>query len=385
MSIVEIFLEKLTYDGDQDGQIIIDTTQPGNEALQFCVLNPAVQAKDELWTRPRAVALVGGTLQPLDVMMQELLPAVAPLALDAQMSWQLPQRRMKVPTTTTPPVVSSTSRSSKHPHQYHHQLYQSDLFWAFTCGHVVDSSHILLQALTKVDGTAIDVRHQTRSTPSVCTAIGKAVIRLCETVPHGVVVFLPSYKYEHVLVEAWKKGGDTNDSIWKQLQQVTTVIREPKEASQVESTLSRFAEAATQSIRGALLLSVVGGKLSEGINFANDLCRCVAVVGLPYADRSDPLLQEKLKLVSHPQDYYRSLCLRAVNQSVGRAIRHANDYACIVLMDVRYPQDDAIARGLPSWLTDSTPQWRQQSSDLPSVLQRLESFFENRKQQPSQQ
>jgi chromosome transmission fidelity protein 1 len=357
MSIVETFLEKLTFSSDNDGQIVIDTQTPGKEKLEFCVLNPAVQSQDDLWTVPRAVALVGGTLQPLDVMMQELVPSVVPQARQAQQSFF--QRH----------IVDPSSSQEAAPT---HSLFQNDSFWAFSCGHVVDLSHVLLQALTKVGGTTVDVRHKIRSTPAITCAIGEALIRLCQQVPHGVVVFLPSYKYELDLVEAWKHG---ENSIWKQLQRATTVIREPKQASQVEATLSQYAKAATESTRGALLLSVVGGKLSEGINFADDLCRCVVVVGLPFANRSDPLLQEKLKLVPNPHDYYRSLCLRAVNQSVGRAIRHAKDYAAIVLMDARYPKDDAIAQGLPSWLTNSTPSWRRQPSDLCSVLQRVDSFF----------
>jgi chromosome transmission fidelity protein 1 len=205
-------------------------------------------------------------------------------------------------------------------------------------------------------------------------AIGTAIWKLCQSVPRGgVVVFVPSYSYEQVLVEAWKSS-----ELWERLSNTKTIFREPKQSSQIESTLERYSQAA-ESGKGALLLSVVGGKLSEGINFANDLCRCVVVVGLPYADRSDPLLQEKLKLVENPQSYYQSLCLRAVNQSVGRAIRHANDYASIVLMDARYPQQESIARGLPQWLTSSTPEWRRQATDLASVCRRVEEFFENKK------
>mmetsp|Transcript_34831 Transcript_34831/g.35384 ORF Transcript_34831/g.35384 Transcript_34831/m.35384 type:complete len:315 (+) Transcript_34831:2-946(+) len=301
---------------------------------------------------------------------------------------------------TDKPAASMTTSN-------HHQLYRSNDFWAFTCGHVVDPSRVLLQSLTKVHNVTIDVRHKTRSTQAVTTAIGKALVRICQSVPHGVVVFLPSYKYEAILVNAWKKHSSRNNdkntanmstaandkTIWIQLEEATTVIREPKQASQVESTLNRYARNATKSSRGALLLSVVGGKLSEGINFADDLCRCVVVVGLPFADLSDPLLQEKLKLVANSsgnissssssncnikstaaQNYYRSLCLRAVNQSVGRAIRHAKDQATIVLMDARYPVDEAIARGLPSWLTESTPSWRRES-DLNSVIRRTEDFF----------
>jgi hypothetical protein len=72
MSVVETFLEKLTYASNSDSQIVMDTTTEGKEKLEFCVLNPAAQAADELWTVPRAVCLEGGSLQPLGVMMQEL-------------------------------------------------------------------------------------------------------------------------------------------------------------------------------------------------------------------------------------------------------------------------------------------------------------------------
>jgi chromosome transmission fidelity protein 1 len=55
--------------------------------------------------------------------------------------------------------------------------------------------------------------------------------------------------------------------------------------------------------------------------------------------------------------YYEALCMRGVNQSVGRAIRHVGDYACIVLCDKRWgafgsaqEQRTKAAKGLPEWI-----------------------------------
>jgi chromosome transmission fidelity protein 1 len=130
----------------------------------------------------------------------------------------------------------------------------------------------------------------------------------------------------------------------------------------------------------------MGGKMSEGINFANEMARTVFVVGLPYPDITDPILMEKMQSLDREckrsgtsisgQAYYQNLCMRTVNQSVGRAIRHANDYAAIVLADFRYVSDSKIWKGLPAWSRSEIP--NQSSASFGKVMKRIASFFATR-------
>ena len=49
------------------------------------------------------------------------------------------------------------------------------------------------------------------------------------------------------------------------------------------------------------------------------------------------------------QVYYENLCMKAVNQSIGRAIRHQKDYATILLLDHRYSRPNIMGQ-LPLWI-----------------------------------
>ena len=96
------------------------------------------------------------------------------------------------------------------------------------------------------------------------------------------------------------------------------VLREPRAAADVEAVLQQYAgsiaeararktataaAASSSSLSdgrhqtGALLLSVVGAKLSEGINFGDELGRCVVVVGMPYPNPADAELRERMAFI----------------------------------------------------------------------------------------
>jgi chromosome transmission fidelity protein 1 len=80
-------------------------------------------------------------------------------------------------------------------------------------------------------------------------------------------------------------------------------------------------------------MAVVGAKLSEGLNFSDDLARAVIIVGVPFPNIASPELKERMNYVINLQkqgrlprlsgskdagaELYENLAMRAVNQSIG--------------------------------------------------------------------
>ncbi|KAI1484536.1 helicase C-terminal domain-containing protein [Biscogniauxia mediterranea] len=289
-----------------------------------------------------------------------------------------------------------------------------------SCGHVIPSSNLCVWTLAsskpKNDANRIEFEFsfQKRSDKTIVRELGIAILNLCTVVPDGVVVFFPSYGYLDEVVKAWSSSEPTNPaqaqpkpSIWERLQAKKSVFREAKGGSSDE-VLAQYSEAilgddgGAGARRGALLLSVVGGKMSEGINFSDRLGRCVVIVGLPYPNIHSPDWKARLEYIEATtreklsssssctpaqaqaqakqaaRDFYENACMRAVNQSIGRAIRHRNDYAAIVLADRRFAAD-RIREKLPGWIRGGMVAGSEDAG-LGQMMGRLGGFFRGRRE-----
>lgn len=217
--------------------------------------------------------------------------------------------------------------------------------------------------------------------------IGAAVLSLCREAPGGLILFFASYAYEEEVMTRW-----ADSQVLAEMQKLKKVYREQRGPSRsTEEVLLQYyssARGTSGHTGGALLSCVMGGKLSEGINFADELARCVCVVGMPFPNKNDPILKERMACWSSSSkgvssdEYLLNKCMKTVNQSIGRCIRHAKDYASIVLADGRYSRSN-VFRKLPLWLRQSVDEKEGAASlsgqSASVVIDRVRRFFSARR------
>src|SRR5206468_9274069 len=95
---------------------------------------------------------------------------------------------------------------------------------------------------------------------------------------------------------------------------------------------------------GGLLLGVMGGSLSEGVDYAGNLLAAVVIVGLPLSPASlevEALKSYYMRKFGAERGYDYAYVYPAVNrvlQAAGRCIRSERDRAVIVLLESRLLQ-----------------------------------------------
>ncbi|KAK5258550.1 ATP-dependent DNA helicase chl1, partial [Exophiala xenobiotica] len=173
----------------------------------------------------------------------------------------------------------------------------------FSFGHVIPVSHLFARAVGRgPSGIDFDFTYDKRGSEGMISELGQLIARICTVVPDGVVVFFPSYDYLAQVVSIWQKSL-ADRSIMERLAEKKTVFQESKGIS-VDELLRDYA-LAVDSGRGGLMLSVVGGKLSEGINFSDKLGRAVIAVGLPFPNANGAEWKAKMQ---HIEDVRYQQC-----------------------------------------------------------------------------
>ncbi|KAK0201976.1 helicase C-terminal domain-containing protein [Desarmillaria ectypa] len=344
---VEDLMRSLTATSE-DGRISLSLVgNPGHEdvEIKYQLLNPAPPFL-EVVEEARSVILAGGTMSPISDVINQLFA-------------NLPSERLT----------------------------------SFSCGHVIPPWNLLPLTISKGPrGGDLQYKAEKQVDKAVIGELGQIILNLTNIVPGGMIVFFPSYRFLNTSKDTWKTGG-----VIEKFNAKKKVFFEPDEAKDVDDVLQGFSSAVrcpnqVDNKKGALLFAVIGAKLSEGLNFADDLARAVVIIGLPYANLASPELRERMKYVKRLEDkgqlrkaqgqkdaaaeLYENMCMNAVNQSIGRAIRHRGDWASLILLDKRYASSN-IRNKLPKWIGSEM----KVAQTFGSAMKEMGVFFRNKKLQ----
>ncbi|XP_037405779.1 regulator of telomere elongation helicase 1 homolog isoform X2 [Triticum dicoccoides] len=267
-----------------------------SRTLSWWCFNPGLAMEEFLKLGVRSIILTSGTLSPLDSLAMEL-------------NLEFPVR------LENPHVISQ------------------DQIWVGVVpvgpsGHPLNSSY------------------RTRETVKYKQELG--------TVIDGLLVFFPSYSMMDKCIDYWKNRNhehSVDDStIWQRMCKHKQPVIEPRQSSNFPNAIEDYAaKLRDPSTSGAIFFAVCRGKVSEGLDFADRAGRAVIVTGMPFSTPTDPkvrLKREYLDKQAKPsnknpkaltgEEWYVQQAARAVNQAVGRVIRHRHDYGAIIYCDERF-------------------------------------------------
>ncbi|OQO01837.1 hypothetical protein B0A48_12310 [Cryoendolithus antarcticus] len=300
--------------------------------LRYLLLNPSENFRD-IVAEARAVILAGGTMSPMEDYTAQLFP-----------------------------YLTSASIST------------------LSCGHIIPASHLFVRTITSDASSPLNFTYKTRSDTTLIRRLGNMLLELLPKITGGTVIFFTSYAYLSQIQTQWSA-----DSTLTKLAALSKPLFFDSRSSSAEATFASYSTAIhSNPTRGAVLFSVLGGKLSEGINFSDALGRCVIVVGLPFPNLESPEWKAKAEFLDRQPGAKpgagklraENVCMRVVNQAVGRVIRHKGDWAGVVLVDGRFGQE-RILRKLPGWIKRSLPEGGG-SGRVRDVSEGLGEFFNER-------
>ncbi|XP_066589764.1 general transcription and DNA repair factor IIH helicase subunit XPD isoform X1 [Prorops nasuta] len=200
------------------------------------------------------------------------------------------------------------------------------------------------------DQVAISSKYETREDVAVIRNYGQLLVEFAATIPDGLVCFFTSYLYMESVVAAWYDQG-----VVDQLQRYKLLFIETQDSAETSLALLNYIKACENG-RGAVLLSVARGKVSEGVDFDHHLGRAVLMFGIPYVYTQSRILKARLEYLRdqfqiRENDFLTFDAMRHAAQCVGRAIRGKTDYGIMVFADKRFSRIDKRSK-LPKWIQE---------------------------------
>ncbi|UYV82846.1 ERCC2 [Cordylochernes scorpioides] len=217
----------------------------------------------------------------------------------------------------------------------------------------IPNKNLITSPSVKIPGFSLPRREWVllnRFRTAVIRNYGNLLLEIVSIVPDGVVCFFTSYHYMEAVVSSWYEQGIIDD-----IQKHKLLFIETPDGSETSLALSNYIKACNNG-RGAVLLSVARGKVSEGIDFEHHLGRCVLMLGIPFMYTQSRILKARLDYLRdqfqiRESDFLTFDAMRHAAQCVGRALRGKTDYGIMLFADKRFSRADKRNK-LPKWIQE---------------------------------
>ena len=265
---------------------------------------------------------------------------------------------------------------------------------------ILENKHIAKSEQLKIfivssgpNGEKLSFTFADRKKVSMQNELQSVIQEIIKDTPKGALLFFPSFTFLNEYIplfshNEYKKIIIEPRSSYKDFKTILKIYKKTIDDSKFfnddPSAASDKRNEKTPTRDGCALLAVCRGKISEGIDFSDDYARSVTVVGVPFPNTQDVKVILKKEWLERRkrglgQQWYIESAIRVVNQSIGRAIRHKDDYATVFLIDSRY---EGFVNLLPKWVQPSVYKY---PSEWREINQAIIPFFKEQSQRIKQQ
>ncbi|KAI7716780.1 DNA repair helicase [Hortaea werneckii] len=151
------------------------------------------------------------------------------------------------------------------------------------------------------------------------------------------------------VISAWQRM-EILDQVWKS----KLILVETPDSQETSLALETYRTACSNG-RGAVLLCVARGKVSEGIDFDHHYGRTVLCIGVPFQYTESRILKARLEFLRETyrireNDFLSFDAMRHCAQCLGRVLRGKDDYGIMVMADKRFAKKRTQ---LPKWIASA--------------------------------
>ena len=145
--------------------------------------------------------------------------------------------------------------------------------------HVISPDQVNISILRRgVGSSEFKFDYQSRDNHEMIDDLANTIGSIAQRVPGGILIFFPSYRLMNDTYERWEKSRTL-----QAIQKHKPVYREPSKASEYQIIIDRYYSAIYEDDkRGAVLMGVCRGRISEGLDFSDGAARMVIIIGIPF-------------------------------------------------------------------------------------------------------